>query len=151
MLKNLAEKVWKIMPYKLRHTVARSIQNRFTVSVVAIITNEKEEVLILDHYFRLTYSWGLPGGFIDHSEQPVTGIKREIQEETNLGLEDIELLRIRTIDKHIEILFKAKGFGEAKVNSGEIREVGWFALDDLPEMSQVQVELLKKVLGDKNG
>lgn len=139
------------MPYKLRRTAARSIQNRFTVSVAAIVTNEKKEVLVLDHYFRLTYSWGLPGGFVDHSEQPVAGIKREIQEETDLELEDIELLRVRTIDKHIEILFKAKGFGEAKVNSGEIREVGWFALDDLPEMSQVQVELLKRVLGDENG
>lgn len=139
------------MPYKLRRTAARSIQNRFTVSVVAIITNEKEEVLVLDHYFRLTHSWGLPGGFIDHSEQPIEGIKREIQEETSLELSDINLVRVHTIGKHIEILFRAKGFGEARVNSGEIREVGWFSIDDLPKMSQMQIELLRRVLGEKNG
>ena len=151
MLKNLAEKVWKRTPYKLRHIIARSIQNRFTVSVAAIITNDKEEVLVLDHYFRLKHTWGLPGGFINHSEQPIDGIKREIQEETLLELREIEFLRLRTIDKHVEILFRAKGFGEAKVNSGEIKEVGWFSLDNLPEMNPSQIELVKKVLGEKNG
>lgn len=151
MLKNLAEKVWKKLPYKLRHIAARGIQNRFTVSVAAIITNENEEVLVLDHYFRLKHTWGLPGGFIDHSEQPIDGIKREIQEETLLELREIEFLQMRTIGKHVEILFTAKGFGEAKVNSGEIKELGWFSPDNLPEMGPSQIELVKKVLGEKNG
>lgn len=151
MLKKLAEKVWKHTPYRLRRTAARSFQNRFTASVAAIVTNEKNEILVLDHYFRLRHSWGLPGGFIDHGEQPVEGIRREIREETNLELEDIQFLRLRTINKHIEITFKAKGKGEAKVTSGEIRSLDWFSLDNLPEMSSEQTEFVKKVIGEKNG
>ncbi len=129
------------MPYRMRIKVVRSVQKKFTVSVVAIVTNEKNEILILDHYFRSGASWGLPGGFIDPYEQAEDGIKREIKEETDLELEDIHLLKVRTIGKHLEILFIAKGVGKAKVNSGEIKEVGWFALDNLPEnMGKTQLE-----------
>ncbi len=141
MLKKIVAKVWKIMPYRMRIKVVRSVQKKFTVSVVAIVTNEKNEILILDHYFRPGATWGLPGGFIDPYEQAEDGIKREIKEETNLELEDIHLLKVRTIGKHLEILFISKGVGTAKVNSGEIKEIGWFALDNLPKnMGKTQLE-----------
>lgn len=129
------------MPYRMRIKVVRSVQRKFTVSVVAIVTNEKNEILILDHHFRPGASWGLPGGFIDPYEQAEDGIKREIKEETDLELENIKLLKVRTLGKHLEILFFARGVGNAKVNSGEIKEVGWFATDDLPKnMGKTQLK-----------
>ncbi len=129
------------MPYRMRMKVVRSVQRKFTVSVVAIVTNQKNEILVLDHYFRPGATWGLPGGFIDPYEDAEDGIRREIKEETDLELENIRLLKVRTIGKHLEILFIAKGNGEAKVNSREIKELGWFALDNLPKnMGKTQLE-----------
>lgn len=147
MIKKIVGKVWKIMPYRMRIKVVRSVQKKFTVSVVAIVTNEKNEILILDHYFRPGASWGLPGGFIDPYEQAENGIRREIKEETDLELENLSLLKVRTIGKHLEILFIAEGVGKAKVNSQEIKELGWFALDNLPEnMGETQLEWIDTYL-----
>ncbi len=146
MIRNIAEKIWWLMPYYLRWRIVWLTQKKFTVSVVGIITNDKQEILILDHYFRLKYSWGLPGGFINRGEKPNDAIRREIKEETDLELENVNLIRVRNVGRHIEILFEAKGVGEAKVSSREIRAVGWFTLDSLPEMSDIQTQLLKDTI-----
>lgn len=150
MIGKLAEKIWWKIPYILRLKAIRFTQNKFTVSVVAVVTNDKREVLVLDHYFRPRFSWGLPGGFIDRSEAPEDAIRREIREETDLELEDLVLLTVRSTGSHIEIIFCAKGKGEAKVNSTEIRDLGWFNLNNLPEMSEVQKNLLEFVLNKRS-
>jgi ADP-ribose pyrophosphatase YjhB (NUDIX family) len=147
MIKTLAGKIWWKVPYYFRLKAIRSVQRKFTVSVAAVVTNEKEEVLILDHFFRPRFSWGLPGGFLDPEETPEHGVRRELLEEANLELEDVQLINVRNVGKHIEILFRATGTGNVKVNSNEIRAVGWFPLDKLPEMSEVQIHFLNEVLG----
>ena len=150
MIGKLAEKIWWKIPYILRLKAIRFTQNKFTVSVVAVVTNQADEVLVLDHYFRPRFSWGLPGGFIDRGEAPEEAIRREILEETNLELEDLELLTVRSTGTHIEIIFRAGGVGEAKVNSSEIRALGWFELSNLPEMSEVQKNLLEIVINNRS-
>lgn len=147
MIKNLAGKIWWRIPQLLRARLIRSTQPKFTVSVAAIVTNDKKEVLVLDHFFRPRFSWGLPGGFLDPFEPPEIGIKRELREEADIELENIRLVRVRTIGRHIEILFRAISKGEARVNSREIRNFGWFPLDGLPLMSETQLLSLEEFLG----
>ena len=130
----------------MRTKSVRILQPKFTVSVVGLITNENSEVLILDHFFRPRYSWGLPGGFLNRDEKPEDGIRREILEETGVEIEHLRLLNVRTVGTHIEILFRGETNGEARVSSGEIRGLGWFTLENLPEMSDVQIHFLTKVL-----
>jgi ADP-ribose pyrophosphatase YjhB (NUDIX family) len=152
MANNLVQKLWKITPTRVRLRVIRTMQKKFTASVVAIVTNEKEEVLVLNHYFRPRASWGLPGGFIDPGEDTDIAIRRELREETNLRLENVRLIKVRTIKKHLEILYLAKGVGEAIINSSEIKEVGWFAPDKMPdEMSDVQKEIVREILRNSTG
>ncbi|MGI8640544.1 MAG: NUDIX hydrolase [Pyrinomonadaceae bacterium] len=127
------------MPHYLRAKVVRVTQKTFTVSAAAIITNENGEVLLLDHVFRSASGWGIPGGFIVYNEQPEATLKREICEETGLELQDIKLLRVRTIYSHIEILFRAKSSGTAKV-SREINQAGWFKIDEMPGKMCVAVK-----------
>ncbi len=146
MLKDLASKIWQNTPRLLRIKIIRASQKKFTASVGAIILNEKDEVLLLDHVFRPTNGWGIPGGFIEPNEQVETAIKREIYEETGLELIEIKMLKIRTIGQHIEILFKAKAKGTASVKSQEIKEVGWFAVNQMPElMSETQKQIVRQV------
>ncbi len=146
MIRKIAEKIWWVMPYYFRIKVVRVLQQKFTASVVGIITNDKDEVLILDHYFRPKFCWGLPGGFLEPFEAPETGIKRELKEEIDIDLRDVKLLRVRSTGKHLEIIFSAQGIGEAKVTSGEIRGFGWFSLDQLPEMSKTQMRFLDEFI-----
>lgn len=149
MFKKIVGKIWSKTPGYLRLKAIRISQKKFTTSVAAIIINNKDEILLLDHVLRATSSWGIPGGFLEFVEQPESAIKREIREETGLELEDVKLYSVRTINRHLEILFLAKPKGKAEVKSREIKRLGWFTFDNMPEnMSVVQKSLIKKVLAD---
>ncbi len=139
--------MWAKTPPFLRLKIIRSTQKKFTVSVAAIIFNNKGEVLLLNHILRPKFNWGIPGGFINHGEQPEDALRRELREETGIELENVEMIRVRTINRHIEILFRAEGKGKAEVKSHEISDVGWFSADNLPErLSEVQKVIIQKFL-----
>lgn len=147
----LAAIIWRFMPIGLRLKVIRLSQPKFTVSVVAIVLNNENKVLVLDHYIRPGATWGLPGGFIEPGETPETAIKREMFEETQLEVKNPELLRIRTLRKHIEILFFARTEGEVELKTSEIRDYGWFKKSSLPNgMSDLQRNLVKTTLDEKS-
>lgn len=147
MLKKSVGLIWEKTPYFLRVRLIRATQPKFTVSVAAIITNERSEVLLLDHVLRPYFSWGIPGGFIEAGEQPENAVRREIREETGLELAQTEMIRIRTINRHVEILFRARANGAATVKSREINDLGWFAAGEMPkQMSRTQKQLIEQVL-----
>jgi mutator protein MutT len=147
MLKKLIKLIWGNLNSAARLKIIRATQKKFTVSVAAVIVNENEEVLLLNHVLRSDLSWGIPGGFIEYGEQPEAAVRREISEETGLELENIKLIRLRTAHRHVEILFRATPVGRAKVQSLEINELGWFKVDELPEkMTLVQKQIIEKVL-----
>ena len=147
MLGKIIGWLWAKTPYFLRLLMIRATQEKFTVSVAAIITNEKNQVLLLEHVLRPFSSWGIPGGFIAAGEQPEVGVRREIREETGIELENVRLVRVRTIKRHVEIIFRARGTGDASVRSREITAAEWFTLDEMPaEMGDVQKALLRQVL-----
>lgn len=146
-MKLLIKKVWKIIPSGVRRRLVRAWQNEFTVSAAGIITNERREVLILNHVLRPYSGWGLPGGFIDHGESPENAIRRELKEETGIDLAYLKLFRVRIVGKHVEILFTAVTVGEAKVMSREIIELGWFGIDNFPHgLSRSQANTINEVL-----
>ena len=147
MLGEIFGGIWKLIPGGLRLKIIRATQKKFTASVAVIITNANGKVLLLEHILRPGSGWGIPGGFIEHGEQPETAIRRELREEADLELENIKMLRVRTINRHIEILFRAESNGTATVKSREIRSLGWFAVDEMPvEMSRIQKTIVEKVL-----
>lgn len=148
MILKLAGPVWKMIPKQLRRWLTRRLHTTFTISAAGIITNEEGKVLLLDHVLRSTASgWGVPGGFIGRGEQPDVALRREIHEETGLELTNIRLHRCRTLYRHVEVIMTATAVGEARVNSREIRDLAWFAVDDLPaEMEECEKELIKYAL-----
>lgn len=128
--------------------IVRATQPTFTVSVAAIIVNEKGEVLLLDHVLRSRSSWGAPGGFLAHGEQPVAAVRRELREETGIEITGAELFRVRTVGgRHVEIMFRAEAVGTATVKSREINAVGWFKPGEMPKnMNQSQRRLVENLL-----
>ena len=148
MILKIAGPFWKIIPKQLRRWLTRRLHTTFTISAAGIITNEEGKVLLLDHVLRSTASgWGVPGGFIGLAEQPDAALRREINEETGLDLADIRLHRCRTLYRHVEVIMTARAVGEARVNSPEIKEVGWFSIDDLPaEMEECEKDLVRNAI-----
>jgi ADP-ribose pyrophosphatase YjhB (NUDIX family) len=149
MIREAIGKVWKLLPKAARRRIVRSTQTNFTVSVAAIVVNEKREILWLNHVLRPYSGWGFPGGFLDANERPADAIKREVNEETGIDLEDVRLHRVLVLEKHVEIIFFARPLGEASVRSSEIYELGWFGIHSLPEGTAVsQAILISEVLAD---
>ena len=60
----------------MRRWTMRLAHTRFTVTAGAVIFNDKREVLLLKHRFRAGSGWGLPGGFMEHGEQPIDAATR---------------------------------------------------------------------------
>ena len=97
MFKEIIGKLWKKTPRFIRLKIVRATQNTFTASAGALVTNSRKEILLLDHVLRPKSGWGIPGGFMNHGEQPEQTISREIMEEVGLELNNIKMLRVRTI------------------------------------------------------
>jgi 8-oxo-dGTP diphosphatase len=128
--------------------IIRATQKKFTVSAAAVITNAEGKVLLLNHVLRPFSGWGLPGGFMSVGEQPEETIRRELREETGIELEDLRMFRIRTLERHVEILFSAVAVGEASVLSREILDLGWFDVEAMPEhLPGSQKNVIKQLLG----
>ncbi|MDQ3321983.1 MAG: NUDIX hydrolase [Acidobacteriota bacterium] len=147
MIKKIIGIIWKKLTPGGRLKIIRLTQQKFTVSVAAVVTNEKGEVLLLDHVLRPFSNWGIPGGFIKTGEPPEKAVSREIREETGLELKNIRLIRARTTNRHVEILFRAEATGEAEVKSCEINRAEWFRVKDIPEeLSQKQKSDIRELL-----
>ena len=135
MAKHTLARLWHILPTNVRLAVLRLTNARFTVSVAAVIFNREGKVLLLKHPFRPGTGWGLPGGYIKAGEQPSDALQRELLEEIDLELTDVELLWSRSFKRprQVEILFRANTSSEPKPQSIEIEQSLWCSLNDLPE------------------
>ncbi|MFL6469162.1 MAG: NUDIX hydrolase [Pyrinomonadaceae bacterium] len=147
MLKKAIRRIWRLISPDTRALLVRSTQSSFTVSAAAVVSNEKGEVLLLNHVLRPYSGWGFPGGFIDKGEQAEDAIRREVREETGIELTQLKLYSIRTTGVHIEVLFSAMADGEPSVKSAEIMEVRWFNPSELPDdLATAQRRQIREIL-----
>lgn len=155
MLKKIIGKIWRASPKGARALAVRLSQTTFTVSVGAIVSNGEGKILLLDHVLRPASGWGVPGGFINADEQPEVAIRREICEEIGLEIKDLKLLRVKTFRRHVEILYSAQATCDndfaGEVKSLEIKQVKWFALEEMPkEMNRAQKLVIEEFAPGKN-
>ena len=144
-------KIWRRTPAKLKSWAVRFTQQRFTVTVGAVINDEAGRVLLLHHRFRPGSGWGIPGGFIEHGEQPDEALRRELREEVGLEVQELELFATRAFKKprQIEIVFRCRALGETDRLSFEIKRATWFHLHEMPEgLPRDQARLVKLALAD---
>jgi NAD+ diphosphatase len=119
----------------MRRWTMRLAHTRFTVTAGAVIFNDKREVLLLKHRFRVGSGWGLPGGFMEQGEQPIDALRRELREEIGLEVDDVEVFAARSFKKpkQVEVLFRARANAQVKSQTIEVERAEWFALDSLPQ------------------
>ena len=131
----------------MRLHVSRLGQAKFTVSVAAMLFDDRGRILLLEHVFRADKGWGVPGGFIGKREPPKEALRRELREEVSIEIDDVKFLFVRTHDTigHIELYYRARVIGEPTPSSFEIKRAEWFDLNDLPpELPNGQRKLIER-------
>lgn len=140
---------------ELRATVGNHLL--FLPGVVAVVFDDEGRLLLGRRADN--GRWALVSGIPDPGEQPAETAVREIHEETAVHAVAERIIAVRTgppveypngdRSQFIDIVLRCRAVGgEARVNDDESLEVGWFALDALPEISELARTWIKLALTD---
>ena len=126
--------MWRALPPRVRRWSMRATQTRFTVTAGAVIFDDEGQVLLLKHRFRAGSGWGLPGGFLEPGEHPEQALRRELREEIDLEVRQVEIFTARSFKRprQVEILFRCRAHGAVKPQTIEIEQAEWFSVQSLP-------------------
>lgn len=113
------------------------------VSVAALVTNEKDEILLVNSPWR---GWEYPGGLIEPGETFQEALRREIREEAGVEVEITGFIGIcKNIEKDIvNIDFTARYISGELATSEESTEVVWASPEQA--MKMITFPLAKKRL-----
>jgi len=128
-------------------------------TVGALIFNSKGEVLMVRTH-KWSNKWGIPGGKIKWGETSEAALRREIKEETNLKVTDIQFVLVQDCihskefyrDAHFVLLnytCRATGRPDVKLNH-EAQEFQWVTLADAKKLklnkpTKILIEAVEKM------
>ena len=118
------------------------------VDVRGALVDADERILLMRE--RSDNRWSLPGGWADPLDTPSRAVEREVAEETGYGARAVKLVGCwdRDAQGHLpklpfsiyKLFFLCEPTGDVRPPDAlETLEIGWFGLDDLPELSAGRV------------
>ncbi|NUR75019.1 MAG: NUDIX domain-containing protein [Thermoleophilia bacterium] len=122
------------------HLACRACGERYWANAIpgvqGILERDGHVLLARRAYEPRRGHWDLPGGFLEETEDPVDGLRREFREETGLDVEPVELLRIDIepyAGRHVfSVTWIVRGGDGEPVAADDVAELRWFARDRLP-------------------
>lgn len=129
--------------------------DRREVSKVMII--KENEVLLLmreknSHWLPL--HWDFPGGHLKDDETWEEGAIREVKEETDLDVSDLQEIGVENQKKRIKFFKTTKFSGEITLDTAENEEYIWLKVEDLSNYDKLTPnvkKLIKKEFDSENG
>ncbi len=109
------------------------------------IVERQGKVLMIKRDNQVGYGlWSMPGGYVDRGEVVEEAAAREVQEETGLLVEVQQLVGLFSEAGHpvVVVAFTARETGGLLAAGPEAQDIGFFALDDLPEMAFPRDQLI---------
>lgn len=126
------------------------------VGVGALVTQGDKVLLVRRRMEPERGKWSIPAGFLDHGEDPRSTAEREVLEETGLRVRIVELLDVFNNPPgqggaSIFILFGAELLGGEMVAGDDADAVGFFALDELPDLAFASTQAAIRSLSGQGG
>lgn len=126
------------------------------VGATTLVFNNKNELLL--NLRSDTNTWGIPGGSKELNETLEECAIRELKEETNINVKDLELINILSGKEYyfkypnedeldcVIALYKVLNYeGELNINDDESKELKFFSLDNLPELESRAKAIIDKI------
>ncbi|MEU2353076.1 NUDIX domain-containing protein [Streptomyces misionensis] len=140
----------------LRATAGRQLL--WLPGVTAIVFDDEGRVLLGRR--SDTRRWSVIGGIPEPGEQPADCAVREVHEETAVHCVPERVVLVQALQpvtydngdvcQYMDITFRCKAVGgEARVNDDESLEVGWFAVDALPDLHDFALFRIKQALTEE--
>ena len=145
--KPLLLRIWRDVPFPrwMRHIFLRILNPSFMVGAMALIQDERGNILVLEHTYRRQVPWGLPGGWLKHAETPEAGLVREVLEETGLNVA-VETLLAADFwgNDQLDLLYRCRIVSGSYSATDETISHRWVGVRELPELLPNQLLLLRK-------
>jgi 8-oxo-dGTP diphosphatase len=108
---------------------------------VYVLIRVGNEVLVTKNWLGLHKTWRLPGGGMQANETPLQALKREVQEELRLELEENKLIVLQheafteQVKKFSYFLYSLEYAEKPELNEKEIVAAEWMQIDVLRNKS----------------
>ena len=140
-------RVWRDVPFPgwMRLIFLRILNPSFMVGAMALIQDAQGRVLIVEHTYRRSVPWGLPGGWLKQAESPEAGLIREVFEETGLRVRVDGLLAAEFWGRtQLDLMFRCSVVSGTYRPSDETGQHLWMLPNELPQLLPNQAALLRK-------
>ena len=115
------------------------------IGIHVLIQNNEGKILVLKRTHGDEQDpdmWDIPGGGIEESEIVEDGLKREVQEETGLFVQDVQILGAYTMDDDTLGIFASASCNKDDVTlSGEHVDYTWISYDKFLHKKEVGLHL----------
>lgn len=125
-------RVWALLPAWGQRLAVRFCAPKVSLGACAVIRDSRGRVLIAYHPYRR--AWGLPGGFVEHGEQPDVALRREIGEELGVTASIGPLLGAHAAPdiQHLTLYYAATIAATPRADGVEIEALRYVPEDELP-------------------
>ncbi len=127
-----------------------------SVGATVLVFNSKNELLL--NLRSDTNTWGIPGGSKEINETIEECAIRELKEETNLEVDNLELVTVLSGKEYffkypngdevdcVITLYKVQNYsGDLKINDEESTKLQFFSLNNLPELESRAKAIIDKI------
>jgi 8-oxo-dGTP diphosphatase len=109
--------------------------SRHSVSVAGVVVDEHNRALLIQR--RDNGHWEAPGGVLEPDEDILSGVRREVREETGLDVVPLALTGVYKNMKHaiVALVFRCAATGGALALSDETQAFRWVSAYDVAELA----------------
>ncbi|MFC5824271.1 NUDIX hydrolase [Nonomuraea insulae] len=109
--------------------------SRHSVSVAGVILDDHGRALLIQR--RDNHHWEAPGGVLERDEDILTGLTREVREETGL---DVEPVALTGVYKHmlrgiVALVFRCRIVAGHLTETDETRAARWVTADEVQSLA----------------
>ena len=139
-------KVWRVLPLRLQLIASRIIRPLFQVFAAAVILDANKKILLVKSTYQRFHPWGLPGGSLEYGEQPEEAVIREVWEETGLTVCIERFLLVSSwLPDRVGMYYLCRITDGTFHPTDEVSEFDYFAIDNLPDVRPIDVEVIKRI------